>query len=545
MKSLRERLAHALGIEPEHRVELVRTMLERHARDRVSYWLQLALATCIATLGLVLGSTGVVIGAMLISPLMGPLVELGMGLGIGSPMLVVRSFWRTAASVAFVVGAAAVMTLLLPYHELTGEILARTTPTVLDLFVAAGCALAAVFTTARSASDTTSAAAGTAIGIALVPPLCVGGYGLGTMQGWVAGGALLLFTANLTAILLVAAVSFVLLRYDQVPVHALEHERLGRGELSVRVGGYLHLLFGTKHGPLLRLLMPLVLMGAVYVPLGEALKEVSWQARVRSEVKRLLESLPETESALVSQLSVGRHSVRVRLAIAGRPEEAGELERTLRERIGVLAGVTPVVAVIAVPNVQAIRELTEATAAAPVPQPVVPPPLFDRVRRELGMALGTVWPTDTAGTLLRVELRFLDGQEPLLEVTHYGESLGPSGEKLLARALTDRLTTPVSVRAQAVPVEPLKAEEGRAGEWLGQAAQAFALARRVPELHACVEVPPAPRRPVPGALDEALVRALAQGLPETRVAFQPGTAWILRLLREPCPQPQPAAETAP
>ncbi len=286
MPQIRERLAHAIGLDAGGRVAIVRAMLERHARDRVGYWFQLAMSTGIATLGLVLGSGGVVIGAMLVSPLMAPLVEFGMGLAVGSPILVVRSFVRTVGSVAGVVAASAAIAWLLPYQRITAEISARTSPTLLDLFVAVFCALAAAFTTVRGSSDTVTAAAGTAIGISLVPPLCVGGYGLGTGLLEVSSGALLLFTANFTAIVLVAVLSFLLLRFDEIDVHAAEQSVLDAGLTTPRAGRWLHALLGARYGRALRIGMPLLVAVTVYFPLRRALIEVSWKIRVQSKCTR-------------------------------------------------------------------------------------------------------------------------------------------------------------------------------------------------------------------------------------------------------------------
>ena len=97
-------LARWLGVPTRQRSAIVQEMFKRHSLDTVSYWLQLVLATGIATLGLVLSSTGIVIGAMPISPLMSPLVGLGMGVAVGAPLLTLRSMFRVAASIVWVVG---------------------------------------------------------------------------------------------------------------------------------------------------------------------------------------------------------------------------------------------------------------------------------------------------------------------------------------------------------------------------------------------------------------------------------------------------------
>jgi uncharacterized hydrophobic protein (TIGR00271 family) len=169
------RLSTLLGCAPNVRAPVVAAMLRRDASEATGYWLQLVVSIGIATLGLVLGSTAVIIGAMLIAPLMKPIVNLGMGLAVGSPFLVLRSGGRVALSVAAAISFSALLTRMLPFHELTAEISARTAPTALDLFAAAFCALAGVYASMRPSSDVAATAAGTSIGISLVPPLCASG----------------------------------------------------------------------------------------------------------------------------------------------------------------------------------------------------------------------------------------------------------------------------------------------------------------------------------------------------------------------------------
>lgn len=108
-----------LGNSVDGRRPLVAGMLHRDASEATSYWLPLVVSVGIATLGLVLGSTAVVIGAMLIAPLMRPIVGLAMGLAAGSPFLVLRSTGRIGLSVLVAVGGAAAITVLLPYHDST------------------------------------------------------------------------------------------------------------------------------------------------------------------------------------------------------------------------------------------------------------------------------------------------------------------------------------------------------------------------------------------------------------------------------------------
>jgi uncharacterized membrane protein len=197
----------------------------------------------------------------------------------------------------------------LPFHEITPEIAARTAPTALDLLVAVFCALTAAYTTVRPTSDTTSAAAGTAIGIALVPPLCVTGFGVGTGAPAVAGGAALLFVANLSAILVLAVLSFLVLGYNQVGADAFEHDPADGDDtrtdrLAARAERVLHQAFGSRYDLAVRLIIPLLFLAAVYVPLSRALDEVTWEVRARDAIRRILGS----QAPRAVQTSVGSKS---------------------------------------------------------------------------------------------------------------------------------------------------------------------------------------------------------------------------------------------
>jgi uncharacterized hydrophobic protein (TIGR00271 family) len=265
LAAFQDRLAALLGCTPEQRVDVVRDMLQRDPREATAYWLQLVVSVGIATLGLVLGSTAVVIGAMLIAPMMGPIVAMGMGLATGSPFLVLRSAGRVALSVGLAIFGAAAIVLLLPFNELNAEIAARTTPTVLDLITAGFCALAAVYAVMRRGSDTASTAAGTAIGISLVPPLGASGYGVGVLNGSIAAGAALLFLTNFVAIVLVGTVAFVMAGFNQVDVRTLEAEAFAADDSPMARGlsQRLSQVFASRQGPWLRFLMPVLLLAQI------------------------------------------------------------------------------------------------------------------------------------------------------------------------------------------------------------------------------------------------------------------------------------------
>ncbi|WP_437665214.1 DUF389 domain-containing protein [Sorangium sp. So ce1182] len=542
--AFQDRIAAAFGIAPEAREAIVRGMLDRSARGAAGYWLQLLLAMGIASLGLVLGSGAVVIGAMLISPLMGPIVELGMGLAIGSPFLALRSFTRVAFSIVTVVTGAALLTLMLPFHEVTAEIAARTSPTALDLLIAIFCAIAAAYTTVRPGSDTTSTAAGTAIGIALVPPLCVVGYGIGTRVKSIASGAALLFTANLCAILLFAILCFLLLGYGAVSTAELEHAELAKQKPGAirRVARALQVFFGLRHGWIFRVMMPLALLGAVYFPLREALARVSWEVRVRGAIQRMLDALPQ--STVRSSLTVDHGTVAVRLVTLGRADEAERIEQDLRDKIAAVAGMTPKVDVIAVLDASALEEVAASVRATSAPIDVVrKEPELALLRQELAASLSGAWP-HAAGPLVASRLRFPENDPVVVEVVHVGPALGDAAADLLGRALSRELGAEVAVQDRAISPEPIVAEPAGGWPWLQAAGPALAWVDEVEALHGCVEVPADPgEKPRQDVEDLEAVRAALRALPALRaerVHVREGARWRSVVSTAPCAPPEPA-----
>ena len=155
----------------------------------------------IAVLGLLLSSPAVVIGAMLISPLMSPILGLGFGLATFDLAEVRRSSIALAGGAAVAVLFTALIVLASPLKAPTAEILARTRPNLFDLLVALFAALAGTFAIIRGRGETI---VGVAIATALMPPLAVVGYGLATWNMPVFIGSLELFATNFVAIALTA-----------------------------------------------------------------------------------------------------------------------------------------------------------------------------------------------------------------------------------------------------------------------------------------------------------------------------------------------------
>ena len=149
----------------------------------------------VASIGLNVSSTAVVIGAMLISPLMGPIVGIGLSVAINDGTMMRRSFINLGVMVALSVITAFIYFTISPIKEATPELEARTYPTILDVLIAIFGGFALIVAKTKKGTMA-SALFGVAIATALMPPLCTVGYGLAIGNFKFAGGAMYLFSIN-------------------------------------------------------------------------------------------------------------------------------------------------------------------------------------------------------------------------------------------------------------------------------------------------------------------------------------------------------------
>jgi uncharacterized hydrophobic protein (TIGR00271 family) len=213
----------------------MRETMSNGARPGVNYFVLIVLSCIIATLGLLLDSGAVVIGAMLVAPLMSPILAFSLGLVLGDVRLIRLSIEAVFKGVALAVIIAIFIGLLSPFKELTGEIMARTQPTLLDLAVALASGMAGAYALARK--DVSAALPGVAIAAALMPPLGVVGLGLSLGNAQVTGGALLLFVANIASISLAGAIVFMLVGIRPQTWRPETQQQIWR-----RLGGFVLLL---------------------------------------------------------------------------------------------------------------------------------------------------------------------------------------------------------------------------------------------------------------------------------------------------------------
>ena len=171
----------------------------------------LVFAVFIASLGLNVNSTAVVIGAMLISPLMGPIVGMGLSVGINDSRLLSRSLKNYLLATTISVITATIYFLLTPLTEAQSELLARTSPTLYDVLIALCGGAAGIL--ALSVGEKGNVIPGVAIATALMPPLCTAGYGLAMGSFSFFFGAFYLYFINTVFIALTTFVGVRLLRF--------------------------------------------------------------------------------------------------------------------------------------------------------------------------------------------------------------------------------------------------------------------------------------------------------------------------------------------
>ena len=275
------------------------------------YLFMIAMSAGIAVLGLLLSSPAVVIGAMLISPLMNPILGLGFGLTLFDFAEVRRALAALAGGALLAVLFTALIVTLSPLKEPTAEILARTRPNLFDLLVALFAALAGSFAIIRGRGETIT---GVAIATALMPPLATVGYGLATWNLAVLGGALALFVTNFVTIALSATI-------------------------MARLYGFGHTLSPRQSWA--QVVVLLAVFVAMAVPLGYALARIGREAVTVAQVRSLLDTRFGAE-ARVTQLDVDfdRSPIAVRaVVIAPRSKAApsaavrAELARALGQPV--------------------------------------------------------------------------------------------------------------------------------------------------------------------------------------------------------------------
>jgi len=206
-----KRIMHPLDEEEQIAVE---QDIRNAVTSRFDFFLLVVLSCSIATLGLITNSPAVIIGAMLVAPLMSPIIGIGLSSITGDSSMARSSALVLLAGASLAIMLSMIMTLVnmsLPFvvlQELPNEVMARTHPSPIDLVIALAGGLAAAYALTRP--NISAALPGVAIATALMPPLCTVGIGLALGRGDVSGGAILLFITNAITIAFSGALVFFL-----------------------------------------------------------------------------------------------------------------------------------------------------------------------------------------------------------------------------------------------------------------------------------------------------------------------------------------------
>ena len=437
-----------LRIDPLNRPGVYQQVYETADFTNLHYWLGIVFSAGIATLGLVQNSPAVIIGAMLISPLMGPIMATGLGLAVGDFYLALKAIGTLVASIALAVGLSALIVWILPFHSETGEILARINPTLLDLGIALFSGLAGSVVVGRAGgSDGVTALPGVAIAVALMPPLCTMGFGMGS--GWntrIIGGAGLLFLTNLVAIVSSAFIVFLLIGMNAQEL-ATQIEKCRDGEAlaqKLRQGRVAQSLMHT--GRLRwRFLVLIILLGAVAIPLKKAFVQVTGEAIARTTVQQVVKQLLPPGTLVSQQVDVEPHSISVRLFSTKQvsDEKLKDAEQSIRQRSGRSATLT----VASVASQSELAQMMERLKAAPsLADPLVSTPVqsIDEMRTRLfariSPALTAVWPAEAP--LSGFDVTLSDTRMTVDAQYESDRDLSPIALGMITKQLQDKLGLP-------------------------------------------------------------------------------------------------------
>ncbi|NLN99421.1 MAG: DUF389 domain-containing protein, partial [Bacteroidales bacterium] len=209
LKDIGQRIRYITDINDSINTEAASTRIRNGIAFRgPNAWI-LAFSIVIASVGLNINSTAVIIGAMLVSPLLGPIFGIGLGLGTNDTRLLKYGAQNLAVMVAIALIASFVYFLITPLNlSDPTELEARTSPTIYDVLIALFGGLAGIFEMSRKESGTVLA--GVAIATALMPPLCTAGYGLANWNLEYFAGAMYLFIINSVFIIFA---TYVMVKY--------------------------------------------------------------------------------------------------------------------------------------------------------------------------------------------------------------------------------------------------------------------------------------------------------------------------------------------
>jgi len=280
----------------------------------VGFWTLLVLSVIIATLGVLADSTAVVIGAMLVAPLMTPIMGLSAAIVNGWMRRVAASFATVVGGVAVAIAVAWVVTVWTPQLvplSTNSQILSRVNPTLIDLLIAVAAGAAGAYATVDR--RVSSSITGVAIAVALVPPLGVVGIMLQAGSWEDALGAFLLFATNLVSIILVGALVFLVTGLTPLARFRENQEKMGTVALTVVLGAII-------------IIVPLAFTSE------GILASASRQAATQEDVEEWIADEPGLS---VNRTTISAGEVDIRITGEGDLPDIASLEASLEESLGI------------------------------------------------------------------------------------------------------------------------------------------------------------------------------------------------------------------
>lgn len=346
----------------------LRQQVQMDGKSTPGYMLMCGISAGIAMLGLLQGSVAVVIGAMLVSPLMSPIVALGFGFASLDGKRIKDAARVVMVGAAIGILVAVLLTGLSPIRNATPEIINRTEPSLLDLLVALLSGVAGGYAVVKRLGAT---AIGVAIATALMPPIATIGYGLAIWRLDFAGGALLLFLTNL------AAIAFAI-------------------TVVARLSGAARPLSHVEKNPYF-LIAGILAFLSLAAPLGLTLARLSNEAGLRSASQAVLTSELNINQRSISQLDVswpltGGPEVDA-IVIAPKFSEDGQ-DAVLRELTKII-GEAPKVnlqQIIAADIESQTRAIVDAALDRTSASLIRDVPPFDEIRGAIGVPVQSIWP---------------------------------------------------------------------------------------------------------------------------------------------------------
>jgi uncharacterized hydrophobic protein (TIGR00271 family) len=416
--------------------EVISELVQRSEMTE-GYLSSILLANLVALLGLLTNSVAVVIGAMLISPLMGPIFSLGLAFTIRDLVLSRRALRTIVSSILLTVVVAALFTLLSPLKGTTPEILARTRPNVYDLLIAvfAGTAGALALCTRKNYLFTTT---GVAVATAVIPPLSVVGYGLGTWQLGIAAGGFLLFFTNLVAIVISSDAVFYFYRF--------------RGSMAAESAYPLRRRLRIMGGVLAVISIPLV------ITLVTDIRTVNLTRRTESVLKSRLNRQHHSRLTSVSiDASRPKLSVLASVNTVAYLDSAvrTRIEEQLAARIGRPVSLELEQVIVrsgAVEPPSPLRQLVPAAA----PQPETLASLREKSMAHLRVGCREVETYIAPFRLAGCGVTFSDGERPIsVQVAMLRDDQpGPQEQRWIRTVLEKKLQESIDLRVETLPLLP-------------------------------------------------------------------------------------------